>query len=77
MRAVKHTYKCDVCGREYTSRSDEDARNQAKNCEESHEFVYLKLLKSDVQRLLAFIYSKEDQLLTESLIDTLKAYRKL
>lgn len=71
------TVTCDVCGKEYTAKKESLAMEAAEKCEESHDIVYVPLLKSDVQRLLSFIVTRNDDFLTESLVETLHEYRNL
>jgi len=75
--SLKHTYRCSICGRTYTSNDREKAFKRAKQCEEKHKVVYVPLLRADVESLLNFIVTKEDRFLTKTLWDTLKRYRKL
>ena len=76
-REIKHTFKCDICGKEYTDTSLERAKEQAEKCEESHDIVYIPLYKSDVQALWRFLVSGNEDFLTKSLIETISRYRSL
>ena len=76
-RAISYKYKCDVCGKVYSGKSEEAAKQKARDCEQSHDIVYIPMLKSDVQRLLAFLVSKEDGLITDTIWTTLRRYRAL
>lgn len=76
-REVKHTFKCDICDKEYSSRSSEEAKRLAEKCEKSHDIVYIPLLKEDVRRLWMFLVSKNEDVLTKSLVDTLAKYKGL
>jgi hypothetical protein len=46
----------------------------ALGCENSHGIVYVPIRKEDLQRLIQFIYTKDERLLTETLMETLMAY---
>jgi len=70
-------YKCSICGKVYSHRDNASAKRMARECEEHHDIVYVPLLRSDVQRLLSFLVTKEDALLTETMVRTLRAYRSL
>jgi hypothetical protein len=61
-------FKCSVCGREFSRLP------YARACEASHDIVYVQFLRSDLQRLIQFIYSGDVKLLTESLMKTLMKY---
>ena len=75
--STKFTYKCEVCDKQFSHKTESKAKALASNCEKTHDVVYVQLLKSDVQRLLAFIASKEDSLITEALYKRLRRYRTL
>jgi len=74
---VEFVYKCDLCGKKFKGDNESKARSLARECETTHDVVYVRLLRSDVQRLLAFISSGERELLTETLVKTLRSYRTL
>ena len=48
----------------------------ADNCKDSHNLIYLQLSKEDLQRLVMFIYSKNDEVLGEDIVDRLQSYLK-
>lgn len=76
-KQTKYTFVCDICGEEYTNKVRSIAESKAQDCEESHDIIYVPLSPSDLQRLLSFIVSKQDEYLTESLVHTLEKYRRL
>jgi hypothetical protein len=59
---------CGYCGKAYTDQV------KADNCRDSHELIYIPLTKTDLNRLLQFLYTKNEELLTESLVNTLQTY---
>lgn len=61
-------YKCLYCQKQYTTVR---ARDQ---CLESHDIVYVPISRSDLNRLLNFIMSRNEKYLTESLTSTLFRY---
>ena len=61
-------YYCSVCESEHASPA------QADVCRESHDMVYVPLKRTDLNRLINFIHSKNDDYLTESLVKTLRKY---
>ena len=68
--AIKYGGKwhCGHCGKPY------DDPYKADSCRESHDLIYVPLSKTDLNRLINFIYTKDEQLLTESLMKTLNKY---
>ena len=62
------TYLCGYCGKVYVSAT------KADECRDQHELIYIPLTKTDLNRLLQFLYTKDESLLTESLVDTLQTY---
>lgn len=67
---VKGGYNCGYCKKFYT-----DPVN-AENCKESHKLIYVGITKEDLNRLLLFIYTKEDNVLGEHLVQLLQNYLK-
>jgi len=62
-------YECSICHKIH-------ARDvYAVACEQSHEVVYVPFKSEDLFRLLQFIMTKDDSLITDSLLDTLNKYR--
>ena len=47
------------------------------DCEQTHDIVYVPLLRSDLKRLWSFLFTPDPALLTETLKDTLRAYNKI
>lgn len=76
-RPVIFKYACETCGKVYKHKDRDSAEKMARDCEQNHDVVYVRLLRSDVQRLLAFLVSKEDGLITPTMVRSLRAYRKL
>jgi hypothetical protein len=65
------TYSCSYCGKVFVDPF------KADECRDSHELIYIPFTKKDLNRLVEFIYLKDDSLLTPSLIKILtKRYRK-
>ena len=61
-------YLCGYCGKPYTDATKADI------CRDSHELVYVAFSVADLNSLLHFIHSKNDDFLTESLMNTLNVY---
>jgi hypothetical protein len=61
-------YLCGYCGKLYPSPSAADA------CRDSHELIYVPFTTKDLNSLLQFVYTKDEQFLTETLMNTLQTY---
>jgi len=59
---------CGYCGKKYTDAVKADV------CRDSHELIYVPFTTADLNSLLHFVYTKEEQYLTESLMNTLSTY---
>ena len=64
------SYKCNICEMHY------EKRDQAVKCEADHDLVYVKFKREDLFNLVQFIMTKNDSLLTKSLVSTLMKYNK-
>lgn len=64
------SYKCSICGTMY------EKRDRALKCEQDHDLVYVKFKREDLFNLVQFIMTKNDSLLTKSLVSTLMKYNK-
>jgi len=61
-------YRCGYCGKLYIDATKADV------CKEQHELIYVPLSITDLNRLVQFLHTKNDDLLTESLVSTLDRY---
>lgn len=61
---------CTYCGKDWAREI------YAVSCEQSHEIIYIPLTRSDLFKLLEFIYTGDPDLLTKSLVETLMKYRR-
>ena len=61
-------YKCSWCNKVYPDPSKADA------CREKHDIVYVPMLKSDVNRLLQFMITKDEELLTKTMHQSLTRF---
>lgn len=61
-------YLCSYCRKDYINPA------QADVCRESHDLVYVPMSRSDLNRMIQFIHLKNDELLTDSLVNTLRRY---
>jgi len=60
-------YMCFYCKKTYADPTLAD-----KCRDENHDLVYIPMSRSDVDKLLQFIYLKNDELLTDTMIESLK-----
>lgn len=63
-------YNCKICNTGY------ERSELAKACEDSHKFVLVRFDREDLYKLLQFLITKDDSLLTESLMKTLRKYQR-
>ena len=61
-------YYCSYCNRPYAKSVDADV------CREKHDLVYIALSRSDLGHLLQFIHLRQEEHLTESLVNNLRKY---
>lgn len=62
---------CSICLKEYKT------IEAAFACKIGHELIYVPLTKEDLGRLIQFLYTKNEEILTESLVKTLQKYNKI
>lgn len=67
---IKDSYLCGYCNKKYKTQPEADG------CKESHKLIYVPISREDLNRLVNFIYLKEDKLLTNSLVETIVKYSK-
>lgn len=68
IRIKEGEYQCLHCEKIYPTPARADA------CRESHDMVYFSVSRTDLSRLLQFIYTKNDELLTPTLMKTLRKH---
>lgn len=61
-------YACGYCKKEYADQVD------AEICKDSHNLIYVAISKPDLQKLIMFIYNKDDTILPDSLVERLQSY---
>ncbi len=74
---MKYTAECEICGKEYTDKSKEQAEKKAKDCLRTHDIVYVPLTRLEVQNILSFILTGNHDYLTERIMSVLRQYRRL
>lgn len=67
---VKDGYECGYCNKFYTNPVDAD------KCKDGHQLIYISMSQQDLNRLIMFIYTKEDELIDDKLLSRLKQYLK-
>lgn len=70
---TKTGYACGYCRREFTGKN---AMAEAEECKDQHNLIFLQISKEDLQKLVMFIYSKEDRVLPDTLVERLQSYLK-
>lgn len=63
-------YSCSICGKEYTNPALADA------CRDSHQYLYIPMSKTELNRLMQAIILDDVTLVPNHLIETLKKYAK-
>lgn len=63
-------YMCSYCEKIHNDPTSADS------CRDSHNLIYVALSKEDLNRLINFIYIKDDTLLTKSLVKSLTHFLK-
>ena len=64
-------FSCSHCGKIYSQ------LHEAENCRESHELLYFPITKEELNSILQFIFTKEDELLDEDLIKRLQKFSRV
>lgn len=62
-------YICSICGTAY------DRDTYALSCEQGHDTIYIPFSSDELFRLVQFLYTKDESLLSESLVKKLMQYR--
>jgi hypothetical protein len=65
---VKDGYKCGYCGNLFKTVI------KAEECKLNHDLIYVALSRTDLNRLINFIYLRDESLLTPTLLETLNKY---
>ncbi len=65
---MKNKLRCFYCGKLYTT------EQKARECENSHDVVFVPILREDLNRLVNFIATGDRSLITERLSRTLYRY---
>ena len=68
MKKESNNYTCEICNIIYSR------EELASACELSHEIVYVPFNREDLFKLIQFIMTKDESLIKESLIKTLRNY---
>lgn len=65
---IRSGYLCSYCNKLYKKMQDADV------CRESHNLILVPMTAEDLNRLRMFIYLKQEELLTPTLIRTINRY---
>jgi hypothetical protein len=68
IRIEFNEWKCKFCSMTYK------LETMALACEQAHEVVFVPIYREDLQRLMQFILTKDERLITERLGQTLSKY---
>ena len=63
-------YECTFCHKDFETVA------KADGCEMAHQIIYVPIKKEDLMRLIQFLYTREEKLLTDSLVNTLTKYAR-
>jgi hypothetical protein len=61
---------CSYCEKVYVHPQDADV------CRESHDLILVQLTKEELNRIVQFLFTKDDDLLSEQLVKRLQKYLK-
>lgn len=67
---VKNGYECGYCHKFFTDPIE------CEKHKDTHNLIYLALSQEDLNRLVVFIYSKDDLVLGNDIVDRLQSYLK-
>ena len=67
-KKIGRYYYCSYCNTEYSDPV------RADSCREKHDLIYVALSRDDLNRLINFIHLGHDELLTESMVNSLRKY---
>lgn len=70
IKVADKKFKCSYCNKLYMN------VQLADSCRDSHDLVYLQISRSDLNRLINFLYNHDEELLTPTLINSLKRKMK-
>ena len=62
-------WACSICGKEHSLSA------YAVSCEQSHDTILVPFKRDDLQRLMQFMVTGDQELLTTTLIETLQKYK--
>lgn len=63
-------YTCLYCNTPYSE------KKKAEKCIKDHDIIYFPISRDDLNRLNNFIFTREDKLLSSSLIETIRKYAR-
>jgi len=63
-------YACSFCGRSYANMVEADS------CRGKHNLIYFPLTKPELSSILQFIFTRDEELITEALVKRLQKYSR-
>lgn len=66
IKTKQNKYKCSYCEREYVDPTKADL------CRDGHDLVYVQMSRGDVNRLLQFIFTRDDSVLSSTAVRSLQ-----
>lgn len=67
---TKAGYKCIICNKVFVHDTD------CLSHEQEHDIIYIPILREDLFKLLQFFITRDDELLSETLMGTLRKYSR-
>lgn len=63
-------WECKICHTIY------DRDILALSCEQGHDIIYIPVHREDLFKLIQFMYTKDESLLSKTLVETLQKYTR-
>lgn len=68
IRTEEGKFQCSYCGKLY-----DDAKS-ASSCKTDHDLIYIGLSMADIKSIIAFMYTKDERALTDSVVRQFMKY---
>lgn len=65
---INGKWACSFCGKEYNE------LHEAETCREKHELIYFPLTKKEINAILQFIYTRDEELIKDDLVKRIQKY---
>jgi hypothetical protein len=70
---TKTGYACAYCKKNFVG---QNALQESENCKENHSLIYLAISQEDLNNLVNFIFTHDERLLKNNIVDRLQKYLK-